>query len=52
MRKNPKKCKCGEWMEPVFEEGIGRSYVGAPLIPNIRQEPEYWICPECGNREP
>ena len=37
MRKYPKKCpKCGEYMEPVFTEGIGRSYMGCDMIQNIK----------------
>lgn len=48
MRKYPKKCpKCGEYMEPVFPEQVGRSYMGCELIRNILQEPIYWKCIYC-----
>ena len=48
MRQYPKKCpKCKEYMNPVFEDGIGRSHMGAELISNINQEPKGWKC-ECG----
>ena len=49
MRKYPKKCpKCGEYMEPVFLEKIGRSYMGCDLHYNREQEPIYWKCIYCG----
>ena len=49
MRKYPKKCpKCGEYMEPVFPEQVGRSYMGCNLIRNISQDPIYWKCIYCG----
>ena len=47
MRKYPKKCpKCGEDMEPVFEEGLGYR---AHNIPNINQQPIFWKCIYCGH---
>jgi len=45
MRKHPPKCKiCGEYLEPIFEENIGRSYFGAKLISNPNTEPINWKC--------
>ena len=49
MRKNPKKCpKCGEYMEPVFPEKIGRNYAGCASHYNSEQEPIFWKCIYCG----
>ncbi len=45
MRKYPKRCpKCNEYMEPVFDSGLGLSTHG---VPNINQQPIGWRC-DCG----
>ena len=44
-RKHPKKCPyCGDDMEPVFPDEVGRSYSGCPLTKNPSVDPISWKC--------
>lgn len=51
-RKNPKRCpKCKEYMDPVFNDGIGRHKSGMAWTPNRNQDPCGWRCFDCGHEE-
>ena len=49
MRKYPKKCpKCGEDMEPVFTETMGRFGLGDAQKRIDDVKPIFWKCIYCG----
>ena len=52
MRKYPKKCpKCGEYMEPVFDEHIGQDHFGVPLPTSPLVQAKGWHCMRCDYHE-
>ena len=51
MRKNPKRCpKCKEYMNPIFEESIGRRTIETTSQQKTDVEPIGWEC-DCGFKE-